>query len=628
MGQTSRSTAHHGGRSGFTLIELLVVVSIIAIISAILLPVFIRARDIARKKVAEQEMMPRPVRRQVAAARPALPSGVPPIIDSADLRMALTSSYHRIGMDVYTRYRVDCTGRITFRHPGDAGGSQVLLIVPFPDNTQEARNVQLTLLRNGRPEAQSPNNVIYDRTGIYYLASLPRGEPLTANVNFTALGREQFDYDLPPARQLRSVTITLGLRGVSSYTIPDEALQPSTADPQQLRWEFKNLVSDRRISVLIPGAEAPLARVLLLLRLVGLAVLLFGAGFWYLSEQVQPGQLDKFRWGHFLLLALTYSLFFVIFTVLEFHGTLPTPLSMAVSAVFSLPLLVLHVSRVLNLRFAITSVLPLTIFTLGMVLNGVYGGALRDYVFIGATVFVIGYVTVNYQSWAAGRERRRLESEAAYTNRRRELIERVTTELGAQMAELSGADAQAGELLKSEPQGALAEELAPARSRLARAREPVSELHKAHQDLENRLTHIPVQPDWEPTETFNRLEREAAAFRSRIEPHVTRLQTELAAYRQALKSVATPAREGQLHCVACGQPVPDAPFCQQCGCVHPIIATCAGCGERITIPVHLLAEGRQDTALFCSRCGTRVPTLLARADTSDAEADVASTEGE
>src|SRR5688500_17467955 len=92
VSHTSRPTARRAAPTGFTLIELLVVVSIIAIVSAILLPVFIRARDIARKKIAEQEMMPRPARRQAAAGRPALPSGMPPIIDSAYLQLALTSS--------------------------------------------------------------------------------------------------------------------------------------------------------------------------------------------------------------------------------------------------------------------------------------------------------------------------------------------------------------------------------------------------------------------------------------------------------------------------------------------------------------------------------------------------------
>ena len=36
---------------------------------------------------------------------------------------------------------------------------------------------------------------------------------VTADVRFTAFGRDRFDYSLPPARQLRSVALTLDLKG-------------------------------------------------------------------------------------------------------------------------------------------------------------------------------------------------------------------------------------------------------------------------------------------------------------------------------------------------------------------------------------------------------------------------------
>lgn len=597
-------------RNGFTLIELLVVVAIISVLSGILLPVFIKARDRARKQATERVAL-LPNQLHSGTQRQKLPSGLAPIIDAVTLDMTLSSSYHRIGMDVFTRYRVDCAGHVVFRHPGGTMERRVVLVIPFPRDIVDARDVQLQVRRASTravvPDRGNPLlDVVYDKSGIYATCLLNRSETLAADLTFTAFGREQFDYALPPARELRSVAITLNLPGTESRTIPDEALQPSVASPNQLRWEFKNLVSDRQIIVLIPGAQAPLARVLLLSRLVAVAVLLFGAGFWFLSEQVNPGQLDRFRWGHFLLLALTFSLFFVIFAVLEFHGRLTTPMSMAVSALFSLPLLVLHVSRVLDLRFAVTRVLPLAVLTLALVVNGVYGGAFRDYGFIAATIFIIGYVTIAYESWAAGRERHLQNQEAAYLARRRELVKKITFEVGGQMAALDGAEALATEYSEAAQQ----EELLTAQARLQTAKEPVGALRKEYDELKKRLGYLPNQPGWD-SDSYKSLEREVNAFQERLEPQLAHLQAELARYRDEVKALAAPVGSAENHCMACGRAVPGAPFCQNCGVAQPLVTNCTGCAERVVVPLHILAANPPVKILHCPRCGTILPELSA-----------------
>src|SRR5262249_25055719 len=293
--------------------------------------------------------------------------------------------------------------------------------------------------------------------------AMDREQPLAATLRFTALGRERFEYRFPPAQQLRSVSIALRLSGARSITVPDDSLQPTSASPDELRWEFRNLVSDRRITVLIPEEMASAARVLVLWRFVAAAVLVFGAGFLYLSEQARPGQLDRFRLGHFLLLALTYSLFFVLFTVLEFHADLGTVPAMLVAAVFSLPLLVAHVAGVLGWHFALTRVLPLAVFSLGLVVNGVYGAGLRDYVYIGAVVLIAAYLTLTFPGWAARRERHAQESDRAYDAARKALLETLTADLGRRVADLRAAQARAEGQLKVL---AAVEALAPARARL------------------------------------------------------------------------------------------------------------------------------------------------------------------
>ena len=602
----SRSHARRAAR-GFTLIELLVVVGIIALISGLLLPVFIQARERARKRVATSSAL---VQRQSPAPTtpdPPLPAGPAPVIDAVNLKLVLASSYHRIGMDVFTRYQLDCSGQVDFQPPAGSEPGPVTVTLPFPENILEARDVQLRVVRPGSTEALPLRDVHYTREGILFTCMAVPGQPLTADVSFTAFGRDQLDYALPPAQQLRSVSITLDLPGVPSRTIPDDSLQPSAEAPGQVRWEFKNLVSDRRIIVQIPAAQAPLARALVLTRLVAVAVLLFGAGFWFLSEQSRPGQLDRFRLGHFLLLALTYSLFFVIFAVLELDGKLRTAQSLAASAVFSVPLLVLHVSRVLNLRFAITRVIPLAIFTLALVLNGVYGGAYRDYAYIGATVFVIAYVTLVYESWSAGRAAYQWERDAAHAVQRAALIDQVTRKLGGRVTELSGADAQAEAYLKTlATESALnSEQQAGARARLERVREPVSGLVKEYEELVKRLSYVTSQTGWEAGEIIKSYQREVDSFAERLEPRIALLQSELAEWQPEPVPMGD-LTESELHCAACGKVTPDAPFCPHCGSARPEATTCTGCGERIIIPLHLLAKEGRSAPLFCPRCGTRV----------------------
>jgi hypothetical protein len=285
---------------------------------------------------------------------------------------------------------------------------------------------------------------------------------------------------------------------------------------------------------------------------------------------------------------------------------------MAVSGLFSLPLLVLHVSRVLDLKFAITRVLPLAIFTLGMVVNGVYGGAFRDYGFIVATIIIIGYATISYESWAADRETHQRNQEAAYLARRRELVEKVTLRIGRQMAALDGAEALATEYIQS----AQREELLTAQTRLQRAKEPVGALRKEYDDLKKRLSYLPSGFGWDTVEAYRNLERDADAFQERLEPQLAHIQTELAHYTDEMKALAAPAYSDENHCMACGRPVPNAPFCQNCGVAQPLTTNCAGCGERVVIPLHMLAEKPPAKALHCPRCGTMLAESLASLSTT------------
>ena len=523
------------------------------------------------------------------AADTTIPTGARPVIDSLSMSMDLNASYHQTELVVYTRYQVTCVGRIAFRSAG--GPDPVLLFVPFPDGAVEARDVDLTLTNAADRQAVVPTRLVYRRDGIYCVVPPDPARVYAADVKFTALGRDRFDYRLPPAQQLRDVRLGLNVTGGPAVTVPDDALQPTTpttAGTSEFRWDARSLVTDRRITLLIPEELAPASRVLYLWRFVAVAVALFGAGFLYLSELVRPGQLDRFRLGHFLLLAVTFCLFFVILTVLEFHGDLGTAAAMAVAGVASLPLLVLHVAAVLGWRFALTWVAPLAAFAIGLVVNGVYGGDRRDYVFVGAAVVVVTFVTATFPGWSAGRSAHRREANRAYAAARSEASDLVTHDLGRRLADLKAADARAAP-----------SQAGPDWARVQLARLPVAGLAEAHEALRQRAVNLPTERDWLLGELLPNLRRDAEDLRTRIDAAAA----DLAAVPTTESAPPTPESH---HCAACGRGVPRAAFCPECGARQATTSICGQCGATTVVPVHLLAGGTVPL-LHCTACGASLP---------------------
>ena len=329
-----------------------------------------------------------------------------------------------------------------------------------------------------------------------------------------------------------------------------------------------------------------IALVAQLLRLAGFSVLLFGAGFRYLVELHEAGRLDRFRIGHFLLLALTYSLFFAVFAVLGSHEV-DAWIAVTIPAVVSYPLLVLHVSTIAGLRFAITSALPLAMLTTGIVVNGVYGNQLRSYVYLSMLCVVIALLTLTYPRLARGQEARRAK---------------IEHELTVDVA-------------------ALAPEAAGMRSEVAKARAPLAlqdpvEHGALRQWVEHRLTavakgleqheHLLSQHD-AMRSAIGRAER--TTFRVAGTQLAGRLAAQLPQARAALQEAAAAlaehrqlgrrtapevARSG--FCVASGQAcATDARYCPSCGVPCAEARTCRRCDVVLRLPLHSASPDRRRT---------------------------------
>ncbi len=353
--------------------------------------------------------------------------------------------------------------------------------------------------------------------------------------------------------------------------------------------------SSARIS---EAAAAEISLVARLVQLAGVAVLLFGAGFWYLVELHEAGRLDRFRLGHFLLLATTYSLFFAVFAVLGSHAV-DAWLAVTIAALVSYPLLVLHVATIVDVRFACVSALPLAVLTTGIAVNGVYGGEVRSFVYLGMVCGVVAVLTITHPLLARGRERRRAHLEAA---------------LDAAVAALAAEAAAARAVV------------ATARGRLE-LQDPV-ELGGVREWVERRLAAVTTELGrHERMMLLADAMRGATALRERAgqcaqgQVLAVRLRVQLPQARAALEAAlvalaehraseataAVPGPAPDSHCMACGHAcAKGSRFCPGCGAVCAEARACRRCDTITRLPRHLLTA--IDGALpptHCHGCGER-----------------------
>ena len=616
------------GVLGFTLIELMIVVVIIGILSAVAIPAFLSFREKAKSKAVTVPLS-EPVKSTQTEPSKELPSVIP-VTDVADVYVKLIAEHYMHRLKVYTLFDATFTGQFVFRNT-DEQISRIKLFFPFPEGTTQARNVSLKF-SDEVGEYKEPADVRYTLRGILWIGELLKGETLSAMVTYGAQGQDKFIYRGPGAGRAGRFELDLNLEGVNTELIPAEALQPSEIEPGRIKWHYDNLVTDRQVIIELPGAMSPVGRIILLLQLAGLAIMIFGLGFSYLSDLKQAGSLDNFRWGDFLLLALNYFLFFVIFLVFSLGGELQTWTAMLLSAFLSMPLLVIHIWRIMDLRFAVTRILPLSVYTLAIVITGVYGDIYRNYIFIGLTVGTVAFLTFTYKKWGDKRKAYSLEKEEEQKKRQEtEVEERKKRERVKQLQ----AERQAIEKkLKDLNSGVLdqwnktevpineikrlltetdPEEHQKVRSEIKSSLDEISELHSEFKTLNIKPNDMQKIED----------DSKSIVYGSRLISDLNKHRQELNTIFQKVKNFGQDLKELRKQqkiriekekdlqcCLACGVSSSASVYCPNCGVRRPLDMKCGRCGDRYRLPLHLIdLQMLEVKKLHCPTCGNPYPEV-------------------
>jgi prepilin-type N-terminal cleavage/methylation domain-containing protein len=599
-----RSKLPNSDRSdhAFTLIELVIVVMILGVLSSVVIPALLPSADATA---------PAEPRKVTGVAPVRTPDGELPIYDRATIKATVSIKEHRSGTAVFARYTARFTAEFVVRPTKP--DTSMRISIPFPKGAEEAEDITLALTGGGYQGVVDPQQVVVGIDGVHWHGAIAADtETLIARATFVAKGRGPLELRLPPSKGIRDLDVTVSALGFSPLPIPEDSLEPKRIDDDSYHWKYNNLVSGRPILIELPGAESPLGRVMFMLRLVGLAVFLFGIGFWYLAENYRPGHLGSFRWRHFLLLALTYSLFFAVFVVLGFQGIDPMH-GLAIAAAASMPLLMWHVASVVDWRFAAKYTLPLASLTIGVVINGVYGGDVRSYVFLGLGAFAVAYMTFTVEGLAKKQQARRERIETD--------LEAIVEALSPLANELRDLDSHVSELLSThdpKPLEPLREEL---KERTTETNRLVSEQRQSaaglvtmkskvgfERTIERENVRAAVRGLRESMLDAERRLREVLGqyTERRTQIEVERRETERArSEKSKAERAAAKARSkrGTIHCVACGHGSKNSKHCPECGTHRPLELTCAQCGGVFPLPVHLIAADAEPQPLHCSDCG-------------------------
>ncbi len=644
------------GAQRFSLIELMVVVAIIAIISAVAIPALIKFRDKRKAKKngepaieeaqagdgAAAESNVEPAESNVEPAAPKVPTGFPCTVLLFQQSTSLKSSYHRLGFDVFTRFLAKTKGVIEVTAAKQADGLSKVQI-PLPQNHLELQDavIKVTDKESGKDVPVDDGDLHFRPDALVWLAELASQKVYRVEFSYFASGYDRYELVLGSGGRIADVDIAIDTSGLGEMQIPEAGLRPTAETAGAVSWKSKNLVVKAPLIIEIPAQLSPMGRVLLLCRLVAVAVLLFGAGFWYLSDIYRPGCLKGFGWDHFVLLALTFSLFFIVFGVLALTSPLATSHAMGLALILSLPLLMLHVSRIIDKQFAFIWVLPLAIYSLAIVINGVYGGAHKWNVYIGAVVLLVGFLTVSWPSWVSKRKKQ-LETRIALATDQFAQSRTLYEAMAGPFLELIMAETNGLAIIRNqrfpkqavqtqersftgiralvdgylELQGAVSTQAFPTdESAIDRGEQLLTRATRLSKGMKEQLTAATAGISTCEQMLKEAEEKHASKERQRA------IEKEKRASEKKKRASERDHSDATCFCCACGCEVPNMKHCQNCGEQLLVKAECSPCGFSLKIPLNLISRKKIDKLIHCPACGDDGFLLAARREANIPDAD-------
>lgn len=459
-------------RRGMTLVEVLIVIAILTVLMSVL---SIGAISMSSVSSSGYDVL------EVPAPSALVPEGGnAPVLEAVTLDLLIDSRPALDGLTVGTRYEVDIDATFQIRSPVLG---PVQLRFPFPDGVADVRGVELALTDPGG--APAGGQVHYGLTGLSWSGTLPADQPHTARLRYTAEGRDTLSLSLSDGRQPLRLRATASLPGAPPVVIPEDAIQPTSRTDDTLRWELDGLLSDAPITLALPAGGSMLGHLAAVGRLAALGVALFGAGFWYLSEGVQPGRLDDFRLGGLLLLTLNYGLFYAIFFLI--CPTIGAALAVPIAAGISWPLLTIHVARITDRSFARRRALPLAVASTALVLALAYADGQRPLVGLAGVIAATTLVTTTWRRWSEGRRSWQQREERSQRLQRRRLeLQRQREALREALTTASGHLSVARRIEEEAPDG-----LGPERAEVLRR---LGRLEATAARAEHLLTPLPEVP--------------------------------------------------------------------------------------------------------------------------------------